>query len=118
MTCQTKAVRAEFCLLHYCAPGKAERTIGVLLLDPARDELWFRLRKNWDGFPEEDFPILDNMLEFFVGLIETKGGRGTIDWLTDTCSNVIQVTDPQELAVIDFQASLDELFLAHVNSPQ
>ena len=113
MTRQTKAVKAEFGLVQYCEPGKRGRPIGVLLLDPANDQLWFRFRENWDGFPQDAFRILANLTELFADQAQL-GGRGVMEKLEDAYPDAVKVIDRKEVSVVAFPAFLEELFATHV----
>ncbi|MBV9156542.1 MAG: hypothetical protein JO097_09795, partial [Acidobacteriaceae bacterium] len=66
--------QGEYSLLLSDLPGRGVQTLGVLLLDPAADTLYVRLRRDWAMVAsDEDAEVLENLEEDLLDKARTEG---------------------------------------------
>jgi SOS-response transcriptional repressor LexA len=107
--------QAAYSLLTADLPGRGAQTVGVLLLDPASDRLYVRLRRDWDSVAsEEDAEVFEDLEEDLALQGQHQGGAAVLRFLEDTMSNAIRVTDREAVTVRDFDRTLGELYREHV----
>ncbi len=108
---------AEYSLLSADLPGHGLATIGVLLLDPATDTLRVRVRRDWEAVAsEEDAEVLAELEDDLLSQGRERGGTATLEFLENTASQSIRVTDRETVTVRDFDKKLGELYREHVPS--
>jgi SOS-response transcriptional repressor LexA len=101
--------------LEAALPGSAARSIGILLIDPAADRAYLRLRAGFDDIAEEDdAEVLAHLEEHLRECVSRSGAGAVLAWLEDTCSNTIRVGDRQSVAVDAFTRVLERLYKEHV----
>jgi SOS-response transcriptional repressor LexA len=109
--------RGEYALLRLALPGAPEHSIGVLLLDPARDRLFVRLRSHFDDLAgPDDLEYLSHLEEDLNGRAEEMGAERFLVSLEDSLSHVLRIGEREAVAVHSFQHTLDRLFARHVES--
>jgi hypothetical protein len=116
------AAGSFYLLLNYVAPSEEPVPIGVLLFVPAQadegdDRLYLRLRTDCSFITDPDavevLELLPADLEHKIGEI---GPRGLVDYLEQTLSNVLRVTDRRPIALVgDPVSTLNELYKVHVS---
>ncbi len=107
--------QAEYSLLTCDVPGHGAQTIGVLLLDPKADTLYVRLRRDWESVAaDEDAEVLAELEDDLLQQARERGGAGVLDFLENTASLSIRVTDREAVSVRDFEKSLGDLYRQHV----
>jgi hypothetical protein len=74
-------------------PDQQPRNIGVLLADTGTGRPWFRLRPDFDFAEPEDAEVLELLEEEMRLRASEMGALRYLDWLEDTLSNVVRVTD-------------------------
>lgn len=108
----TATTPAKFSLLQWASPSKALENIGVLLLDPATDRLFKKLRTDWTGFEDQEYlEALDS--DFDVKIAE-MGGDAFLRGFEDTLSGALRITERGDVNVADFRKALDRLYEEHV----
>ena len=107
---------AKYSLLQAEQPGQGLVTLGVLLQDSERDELYLRIRRDLDTLAGEDTDILTGLAEDLSGKAQEMGAERLLACLEDTLSNTIRVTDREPVLVHNFEWSLNRLFRQHVES--
>ena len=127
----TPTETGQLFVLTLSLPGLEETPAGVLLLDPRRDELYLRLRRDWDQIvpvAEEiaAAPIADpgiddaSILRGLEADLETKalelGAGGLLAYLEETLSNTLRISEPRRVLVADFERELQRHYHAHVAS--
>jgi hypothetical protein len=113
---RTAAQFARVSILELEVPGSQPVSAGVLLEDPAEDRLYLRLRRDWDQIAPEEADVLA-ALEDDLGLKAAEIGAARImEYLEDTLSNLLRVSEPREVAVEDFGRALSRLYREHVRS--
>ena len=107
--------QGTFVVLEAVLPERGSRNIGVLLLDPATDRAWVRLRQRYrDLAEEEDAEVLEALEEDLRTRAVSMGAEGLLGWLEDTASNVLRVGQRQSVEVDAFTRVADRLFDEHV----
>ncbi len=127
----TPTETGQLYVLTLAVPGLEGTPAGVLLLDPRRDELYLRLRRDWrEVVPVAEeiaaAPIVDpgiddaSILEHLEADLETKslelGAAGLLAYLEDTLSNTLRISEPRQVLVADFERELQRHYHAHVAS--
>jgi len=110
--------RGFWSLLEVATSGNAPVPYGILLVEEATGELTLRLR-DMQCFEELDEPEFDILLELAADLTikaRETGGAKLLDWLEDTASNFIRVSDRTAVLYGDAQGTVDRLFDEHVDS--
>jgi len=106
---------AKFSLLKVALPAKTPMTIGILLLNPATDLLYKKLRRDWSSIADPaNVEVLSRLDEDFEAKIGEMGGDAFLHSLEDSLSNTLLITERREVEVSDFRIALDRLFEEHV----
>jgi hypothetical protein len=107
--------RAECLFLQVALPGRAPENAGVLLLDPANDRLYLRLRRDWASIAEEEdaevLELLEDDLRSKAGEI---GGAALLNYLEENASNLVRVTGREAIQLAGFEARLNRLYRENV----
>lgn len=107
----------EFSLLLCELPGHGQETIGVLLLDPASDTLYIRLRRDWESIAnEEDAEVMAELEESLSAWAHDVGAQAVFEKLENDLSVSVRITDREAVTVRNFDKSLSELYRNHVPS--
>lgn len=108
---------AEFSLLEAELPGRGLEPLGVLLLDPATDTLYVRVRRDWDSIStDEDTEVLAEIEDDLLSKARETGGASVLEYLEGTASNAVRVRDREAVTVRNFERTLGELYREHVPS--
>jgi phage repressor protein C with HTH and peptisase S24 domain len=107
---------AQYMILSVEIPGVGKTNAGVLLEDPATDRLWVRLRRDWDELAPDEAEVLSAIEYDLASKAREMGATQLLQYLEDTLSNAVQVTDRREVLVDDFERSLARLYREHVQS--
>lgn len=109
--------QGEYSLLSCALPGRSPETVGVLLLDPATDTLHLRLRRDWEVIAEpEEAEVLAELEDDLAGKTREFGGRGLLDFLGQSASLVVRISDREAVTVRDFDRALNDLYREHVRA--
>jgi SOS-response transcriptional repressor LexA len=104
-----------YVLLEAVLPGRAPRTIGVVLIDPANDRGWVRLKPRYDDCADpEDAEVLEALETDLRRRIEEGGAEACLAAMEDSLSNVLRVSERRTLMVDAFSRFLDRLYREHV----
>jgi SOS-response transcriptional repressor LexA len=107
--------RAECLFLQVALPGRPAENAGVLLLDPARDRLYLRLRRDWASIAEEEEAEVLELLEDDLNRkAREMGGKALVEYLEQNASNLVRVTDREAIQLADFEARLNRLYRENV----
>ncbi|MGP8245410.1 MAG: helix-turn-helix transcriptional regulator [Bryobacteraceae bacterium] len=125
----------EYVVLEAAFPSQPAANLGVLLLDPASDRLWIRMRQDFsplfpsqpidsqagsradseDGLiPELDPGLLPLLESDMRKEADRLGGAAWLESLEDSLSNVLRVSGRRRIAVDSFTRALDRLYEEHV----
>ena len=105
--------QGTYVLLEAALPGQPVHTIGVLLIDPATDRAFLRMRSRFDDLTA-DTEVLDALGEDMRARIAEQGAVAYLQTLEDTLSNVVGVSGRQAVAVDSFTRVLENLFDRYV----
>ncbi|HUI54944.1 MAG TPA: S24 family peptidase [Bryobacteraceae bacterium] len=104
-----------YVLLDAALPERAAHHVGVLLLDPATDRAWVRMRQRFDDLAApEDVEVLEALEGDIRSRVAEMGAEAFLCSLEDSLSNVLRVSERQTVAVDAFTRVLDQLFSEHV----
>lgn len=107
---------AKYMILSVEIPGVGKTNAGVLLEDPSTDRLWVRLRRDWDQLAPDEAEVLSAIEYDLASKAREMGATQLLEYLEDTLSNAVQVTDRREILVDDFERALARLYREHVQS--
>ena len=109
------ARKAQYLVMEVALPGRPKANAGVLLLDPASDQLHIKLRSDWQRLADtEDVEVLERLGEDLDRRGREAGGEGLLRSLEDSLSNTLRISDRETIAVSDFEKALERLFQRHV----
>jgi SOS-response transcriptional repressor LexA len=125
----------EYVVLEAASPSQPPANLGVLLLDPASDRLWIRMRQDfspWFSAQQidsqtasradcEDNP-LSELDARYLPLLESDmrkqaaelGGAAWLEFLEGCLSHVLRVSGRRQVAVDSFTRVLDHLYEEHI----
>ena len=104
-----------YAVLEAVLPGHASENIGVLLIDPAADRGWVRLRPQFDDIADaEDAEVLEALEDDIVRKLDEAGAEAYLRSLEDSLSNVVRIGERREVEVDAFSRVLDRLYREHV----
>jgi len=106
--------KGEFCIIEADLPESEPTPVGVLLLDPAAGRLQFKARHDWDWLPEEDDAEVFELLTSQIQRQIEEHGVDTLNWLENTASNALRISDRQPVMLGNFNATLLRLYQQHV----
>ncbi len=107
--------RGECVFLQAALPGRPLENIGVLLLDPATDRVYRRLRRDWESLAgDEDAEVLELLEDDLAAKAGEMGGAALVQYLEQNASNLIRVTDREAIQLADFEARLNRLYRENV----
>ena len=106
----------QFVVLELALPGRAVEACGVLLLDPANDELHFRLRRDWSEVAdEENAEVLELLADDLRIKAGEMGGESLVRYLESDQSNVLRISDRETVGIRgSADLTLTELYRTHV----
>lgn len=107
---------ARLSILEAAPPGEQVIPVGVLLLDPERDRLYVRVRRDWDDLEPEEAEVLEMMEQGLADTANDVGATWLLDYLQDTLSNTFRMSEPAEVMVEDFDRALARYYRQHVPS--
>jgi SOS-response transcriptional repressor LexA len=97
-------------------PGGEEFNIGVLLEDPKANQLFVKLRRDWDAVAPDDYYDYLEALESDLRQKSVEMGASEfMSHLTSQLSNFIRITDPQSVIAGKFPRTLALLYERHVH---
>lgn len=103
-------------ILQLELPGAGRMNAGVLLEDRSTDRLWVRLRRDWEEFAPEEAEVLAALEFDLASKAQEMGASQLLQYLEDTLSNALIVTDRSDVLVEDFERALARLYRQHVQS--
>ena len=106
--------RVHVVFLRASLPNRPERNVGVFLLDSATQRLYFRMREDWQEIADPgDAEVLAEITGDFRKRIDELGDGGGAEFLgslEEQLSNVLRLTDRQDMEADDLRGTLDRLF--------
>src|SRR2546429_662275 len=107
---------ARLAVLEVELPSTGLVPAGVLLEDRNSDRIYLRLRRDWDLLAPEESEVLSELEADLTSKAQEMGAARLIEWLTGTLSNTLQIQEPREVMVEDFERALARLYRQHVTS--
>jgi SOS-response transcriptional repressor LexA len=104
-------------ILEVEKPGGEIMAVGVLLLDPVKDRLYVRVRKDLEHLDPGETEVLEAMEQGLQDTANDIGATHLLSYLRDTLSNTFRIGEPGEVMVEDFDRALARLYRQHVPSP-
>jgi len=108
---------AQAVYLRVFLPDRPERTAGVFLLDTETQNLYFRIRDDWNEIADAgDADVLSEMGNDFrrrAGELSEGGGAAFLAELEDQLSNVVRLSERKLVEAEDIRTTLDRLFEEH-----
>ena len=112
-----QARTGQYSIVQAELPGHGLVNLGVLLQDPQSDSLHLRFRRDLESLAdEEDLEILEVLSADLARKSEELGSERLFDYLENTLSATVRITDREEVLVEDFSRALDRLYRKHVPS--
>jgi phage repressor protein C with HTH and peptisase S24 domain len=105
-----------YVVLEAALPQQRPQPIGVLLVDPATDRGWVRLRRNFDDLTD-DTEVLEALEEDLRERLAENGAEALLASLEDSLSNTVRVGERQAVDVDAFTRILERLYANHVEEP-
>jgi SOS-response transcriptional repressor LexA len=107
----TETHPAQYSVVELALPGRRPIPFGILLYDPAGDRLYHRFRDEMGDLADpEDAEVLALVSEDLTARIREQGGRQVLEWLEESLSNVLRISDRRPAAVRDFPFALERLY--------
>jgi len=107
---------AKFSILELNVPGREKVAAGVLLQDPRRDQLYIRLRSDWDQVAPEEAEVLSLLDSDLSAKAKEMGAESLLNYLEGTLSNLLTIGDRSETTVEDFPRALNRLYRQNVHT--
>ncbi len=115
MAVLAKSGNAEYLLVELALPGRPATVLGVLLFDPASSRLLVQLREDIEDLADpEDAEVLTELERDFALKIDELGGRGFLEYLEDSLSNVIRLSPRHTTEAPSLPWKLRQLYEEHV----
>lgn len=107
---------ANLYVLSAVFPDGQEFNVGVLLEDPAHNQLHVRLRRDWDSIaPDDNYDYLAALEDDLRLKGNEMGAREYLQLLGSQLSNYIRITDPQPIVAGRFPRTLALMYERHVH---
>lgn len=110
------ASAAQLYVLMLEAPGAVSANAGVLLVDPAANALHVRLRRDWEEIVPAEAEILEALQFDLESKAAEMGAARLLEWMCDSLSNVLRISEPRDVIVEDFERGLGRLYRQHVQT--
>jgi SOS-response transcriptional repressor LexA len=110
--------RGFWSVLEVAPSGCRSAPYGILLADEETDQVSIRLLdlNQFEDLEEQEFDILLALAADLDIKARQMGGRQLFDWLEDSASNFIRVSDRAAVTYGHAQSAVDRLFDEHVDS--
>jgi SOS-response transcriptional repressor LexA len=104
-----------YAVLEAALPDRAPQNIGVLLIDSDSGRGWLRMRPRYGDIAEpQDAEVFAALEDDLRGRIMEDGGPALLDWMEDTLSNALRISDRREVRVESFTRALAQLYEQNV----
>jgi len=107
--------QGTYVLLEAVLPDRPPFPVGVLLVDPATDRGWVRMRRRYDHLADpEDAEVLEALEDDIARRVAEEGAEAYLSSLEDSLSNVLRVGERRVVGVDAFTRVLARLYSDHV----
>jgi SOS-response transcriptional repressor LexA len=104
-----------YAVLEAALPDHAPQNIGVLLIDSDTGRGWLRMRHQFNDIAEpEDAEVFAALEDDLRDRIMEDGAPALLDWMEDTLSNVLRISDRREVKAESFTRTLAQLYEENV----
>lgn len=101
--------------LEAALPERPPHPIGILVMDPATDRAWLRMRRSYEDVAEpEDAEVLEALEEDLRNRAAEMGAQALLAWMEDSLSNAVRVSARREVTVDAFTRVRDRLYAEQV----
>ncbi|HLJ47738.1 MAG TPA: S24 family peptidase [Bryobacteraceae bacterium] len=108
---------AQYVLLTAELSKEGTTTIGILLVNPERDQGFVRIRRDWGSIADdEEAEVLSLLEDDLRSKALEMGAEHLLAWLEENASNAVQVTARESVIVEDFERGLNRLYRRFVQS--
>jgi SOS-response transcriptional repressor LexA len=90
---------------------------GVIVVDTEADRCAFRFRQDFQEWAGEEAEVLAGLVEQLPALAEEMGARAFLQWVDETLSNTLRVSEPAQTIAIDLDRTAQALYRRHVRTP-
>jgi Peptidase S24-like len=105
----------KFSVLQIALPSRPIQNIGILLLDSADDRVYKKLRCDWSAVADpEHLEVLQALDQDFEAKLTELGGDAFLRSLEDSLSNLLRISDREDVLVSDFEKAAERLYEEHV----
>src|SRR6185295_10823636 len=80
------------------------------LEDAATNQLYLRLRRDWDLVAPREAAVLSELESDLAAKARDLGAARLMDQLQDSLSNILTITAPREVIVEDFSRAVERLY--------
>ena len=102
-----------YVLLEAALPGRPVTPVGILLIDPAADRGWVRLRADFSSLTD-DTEVFDALEEDLRDRLAEQGAGALLAALEDSLSNALRISERRKVEVDSFSRVLEKLYAEHV----
>jgi phage repressor protein C with HTH and peptisase S24 domain len=118
-SCQSRL--GKYCVVEADMPEQGTVKLGILLQDPQADSLRLRFRRDLESLAplvteNDDLDVLSALADDLAQKAHELGAEKLFEYLEDTLSGAIRITDREEVLVSDFDRTLDRLYRKNVRS--
>jgi SOS-response transcriptional repressor LexA len=107
---------ARYSVLTAELPGADPVNIGILLEDPASDRVWIRLRRDWPEVAGDEAEVFVELEDDLLAKSHEMGASRFFQWVEESLSNAVRVSDRRDVIVGDFPRALGRLYRENVRS--
>lgn len=90
---------------------------GVIVADPEAGGCAFRFREDFREWAGEEAEVLEALVAQLPALAEEMGARAFLEWVDETLSNTLRVSEPAQTIAIDLDRTAQALYRRHVRTP-
>lgn len=95
--------------------ASVEVAIGILVLDRSADRLYFRVNRNWRAENVDSQLWWDEFIQELSADCSDSGGLSLFEFLQDSASHFLTVSDARTVLCSDISSLLDVLYETHVH---
>ncbi len=106
----------RYAVLEADLPESGLIPLGILLQDPETDTLHLRLRRDWWDIAGEEAEVLEELEDDLAAKASEMGAERLFEWLEDTLSGTVRISDRKAVLVRDFGRTLNRLYSERVHS--
>jgi phage repressor protein C with HTH and peptisase S24 domain len=107
--------QGAYALLEAVLPGRAPLPAGVLLIDPASDRAWLKMRVNYGEWADsDDAEVLEALEDHIRDCLAESGAEAFLQSLEDSLSNSLRIGERQSVEVDAFSRVVERLYHEHV----